>query len=124
MTIKPLLLIILDGFGVSLEKEGNPLASANLPTFREIEQNFPFTALQASGGAVGLPGGEAGNSEVGHLTIGAGRVIYHHLPRIISAIHDGSFFENPALAALADHAARNNSDFHIAGLVSSGSVHS
>ncbi|MBI3442809.1 MAG: 2,3-bisphosphoglycerate-independent phosphoglycerate mutase [Candidatus Sungbacteria bacterium] len=120
---KPLLLIILDGFGISLEKEGNPLAEARLPTFHAIEQNYPFTTLQASGGAVGLPWGEAGNSEVGHLTIGAGRVIYHHLPRIITSIHDGSFFENPALVQAAEYVIKNNTNLHIAGLVSSGSVH-
>lgn len=120
---KPLLLIILDGFGVSLEKEGNPLAEARLPTFHAIEQSYPFTTLQASGVAVGLPWGEAGNSEVGHLTMGTGRVIYHHLPRIITSISDGSFFENPALVQAADHVIRNNTNLHIAGLVSSGSVH-
>lgn len=122
-TPKPLLLVILDGFGISLEKEGNPLAEAHLPTFHAIEQNYPFTTLQASGVAVGLPWGEAGNSEVGHLTMGAGRVIYHHLPRIISSIADGSFFQNPAFVQAAEHVIRNGSDLHIAGLVSSGSVH-
>lgn len=123
MIPKPLLLIILDGFGVSLEKEGNPLAEARLPTFHAIEQNYPFTTLQASGVAVGLPWGEAGNSEVGHLTIGAGRVIYHHLPRIITSIRDGSFFENPAFGKAAEHVISHNANLHIAGLVSSGSVH-
>ncbi|MBI4225112.1 MAG: 2,3-bisphosphoglycerate-independent phosphoglycerate mutase [Candidatus Sungbacteria bacterium] len=120
---KPLLLIILDGFGISLEKEGNPLSEARLPTIHSIEQNYPFTALQASGVAVGLPWGEAGNSEVGHLTMGTGRVIYHHLPRIITSIHDGSFFENPALVRATEHVIAHNTNLHIAGLVSSGSVH-
>lgn len=120
---KPLLLVILDGFGISLEKEGNPLAEARMPTLHGIEQNYPFTTLQASGVAVGLPWGEAGNSEVGHLTMGTGRVIYHHLPRIITSIHDGSFFENPAFVQAAEHVIKNNSNLHIAGLVSSGSVH-
>ncbi len=120
---KPLLLIILDGFGISLKKEGNPLAEAHLPTLHDIEQNYPFTALQASGAAVGLPWGEAGNSEVGHLTMGTGRVIYHHLPRIITSIRDRSFFENPALVQAAEHVIANNTNLHIAGLVSSGSVH-
>lgn len=121
---KPLLLIILDGFGISLEKEGNPVYEAKKPTLDEIERNFPFTTLQASGVAVGLPWGEAGNSEVGHLTMGAGRVIYHHLPRIINAISDGSFFKNPAFIGAAEHVRKNKSRLHIAGLVSSGSVHS
>src|SRR3989338_824180 len=121
---KPLILIILDGFGVSLEKEGNPVAQAKTPTFDEIERNFPFMTLQASGVAVGLPWGEAGNSEVGHLTIGSGRAIYHHLPRIIKAIYDGSFFKNEALLGATEQVRKNNSNLHIAGLISSGSVHS
>ncbi len=121
---KPLLLIILDGFGISTEKAGNPVAEAKTPTLNEIERNFPFTTLQASGIAVGLPWGEAGNSEVGHLTIGSGRVIYHHLPRIINAISDGSFFKNEALLKAAEHVKKNKSRLHIAGLISSGSVHS
>ncbi len=121
---KPLLLVILDGFGVSGEREGNPVAAAHAPTLAELERNFPFTTLQASGVAVGLPWGEAGNSEVGHLTMGAGRVIYHHLPRIINAIADGSFFASPALMRVANHVRANHSRLHIAGLVSSGSVHS
>ena len=121
---KPLILIILDGFGVSLEKEGNPVAQAKTPTFDEIERNFPFMTLQASGVAVGLPWGEAGNSEVGHLTIGSGRAIYHHLPRIINAIYDGSFFKNEALLGATEQVRKNNSNLHIAGLISSGSVHS
>lgn len=121
---KPLILIILDGFGISPEKEGNPVAEAKTPALDEIERNFPLVALQASGAAVGLPWREAGNSEVGHLTIGSGRAIYHHLPRIINAIYDGSFFKNPAFLAAAEHARKHNSRLHIAGLVSSGSVHS
>lgn len=124
MRPKPLLLIILDGFGVSLEKEGNPVAEARTPTLDEIERNFPFTALQASGVAVGLPWGEAGNSEVGHLTMGSGRVIYHHLPRIINSIYDGTFFSNEAFLKAVGHVRQNKSVLHLAGLVSSGSVHS
>ena len=121
---KPLLLTILDGFGVNPEQDGNPVAHAKTPTLNFIERNFPFATLQASGVAVGLPWGEAGNSEVGHLTMGAGRVIYHHLPRIIGSIADGSFFENEALKKAAEHVRQNNSNLHIAGLISSGSVHS
>ena len=121
---KPLVMVILDGFGVSLEIAGNPVAEAKKPALDGFLRDFPFTTLQASGVAVGLPWGVAGNSEVGHLTIGAGRVLHHHLPRIIHAINDGSFFDNPALAAAAQHVKKNNSRLHIAGLVSSGSVHS
>lgn len=121
---KPIILVILDGFGITTEKQGNPVAEAKTPTFDELERFFPFTTLQASGVAVGLPWGEAGNSEVGHLTMGSGRVIYHHLPRIINAIKDESFFKNEALLGAAEHVRKNNSRLHIAGLISSGSVHS
>ena len=121
---KPLILLILDAFGISEEHEGNPLYTAKKPTFDMLDQWFPFTTLQASGVAVGLPWGEAGNSEVGHLTIGSGRVINHHLPRIISSIHDGSFFENERFVKAAEHVRAHNSRLHIAGLISSGSVHS
>ena len=121
---KPLLLIILDGFGVSTETEGNPVVQARTPMLDELDQFFPFTTLQASGPAVGLPWGKAGNSEVGHLTIGSGRVIYHYLPRIQSAIDDGSFFKNQALLDALAHAHTHASRLHIAGLISSGSVHS
>ena len=124
MRPQPLILVILDGFGVSREKEGNPLTEANLPVFNFLEKNFPFTLMQASGVAVGLPWGEAGNSEVGHLTMGAGRVIYHHLPRIIYSISDGSFFKNEALKKAAEQVRAHDSSLHLAGLVSSGSVHS
>lgn len=121
---KPLVLVILDAFGVSTERDGNPVFEARKPTFDRIDQWFPFTTLQASGVAVGLPWGEAGNSEVGHLTMGAGRVINHHLPRIISSVHDGSFFENERFRKAADHVISRSGRLHIAGLVSSGSVHS
>lgn len=120
---KPLALVILDGFGVSLDRIGNPVAAAKTPVFDELDRRYPFTVLQASGVAVGLPWGEAGNSEVGHLTMGAGRIIHHHLPRIISSIRDGSFFENAAFKKAIAHVRANNSRLHIAGLVSSGSVH-
>ncbi len=120
----PLVLVILDGLGVSLETHGNPAAQAKKPTLNDVERTYPFTTLQASGVAVGLPWGQAGNSEVGHLTIGSGRIIYNHLPRIISSIYDGSFFVNPAFMRVAEHVTKNSSRLHIAGLVSSGSVHS
>jgi len=124
MRPKPLLLIILDAFGISTETQGNPVAVARTQVLKEIETYYPFILLQASGVAVGLPWGEAGNSEVGHLTMGAGRVLHHHLPRIISSIHDGSFFDNPRIVGAANHVKTHHSRLHIAGLVSSGSVHS
>ena len=122
--LQPFILAILDGFGVSVEREGNPVAEARTPVLDELWRRFPATTLQASGVAVGLPWGEPGNSEVGHLTMGAGRVVYHHLPRIIHAIADGSFFENPALKAAVAHIRGRGGRLHFAGLVSSGSVHS
>lgn len=124
MAYKPAILIILDGFGVSLNDRGNAIFAAQTPTFDMLDKKFPFTTLQASSSAVGLPFGEPGNSEVGHLTIGAGRPFFHHLPRIITAIRDGSFYQTPAFLKAKEHVAKNNSRLHILGLVSSGSVHS
>ena len=120
---KPLVLIILDGFGVNTHLPDSTWQHAKRPTFEELEKFYPFTTLQASGPAVGLPWQESGNSEVGHLTIGSGRVIYTHLPRIIVAIEDGSFFENKALINAASHVKKNSSALHLIGLFSTGSVH-
>lgn len=124
LKLKPIILVILDGFGVSLEKAGNAVEAATKPNLDFLEKNFPITALQASGVAVGLPWGKSGNSEVGHLAIGSGRVIYNHLPRVINAIQDKSFFQNEAFLKALEHVKKNNSKLHIFGLVSSGSVHS
>jgi len=124
MSKKPFLLVILDGFGRGPEVPSNAIWKAIKPTFDYIETNFPMTNLQASGIAVGLPWGEEGNSEVGHLNLGSGRIIYQYMPRIIFAIRDGSFFINEALVGAIEHAKKNNSALNIMGLVSSGSVHS
>ena len=121
---RPLVLVILDGFGVNPKDPKTTWKYAKMDHFRRLEKFFPFTALQASGPAVGLPWGEEGNSEVGHLTIGAGRPVYTHLPRITMAINDKSFFENPAFKKAAANVKQNNSKLHIMGLFSSGSVHS
>ncbi len=121
---KPVVLMVLDGFGVSLQARGNAILAARKPNLDLMESRYPCTTLQASGAAVGLPWGEAGNSEVGHLTMGAGRVIYHHLPRIIVAVKDGSFFSNPAFSGVMEHVKGRGSSLHLLGLVSSGSVHS
>lgn len=121
---KPVVLAVIDGFGVSLEERGNPVVEAKKPFLDTFDHNFPFTTLQASGVAVGLPWGEAGNSEVGHLTMGTGRVIYHHLPRVINAIHEGAFFQNQAFLDAVEHVKKHGSALHILGLTSSGSVHS
>ncbi len=123
MHYKPAVLAILDGYGVNTKVPESTWRQAARPNFERLEKFYPFTTLQASGVAVGLPWGEEGNSEVGHLTIGAGRVIYTHLPRIIMSIRDGSFFENPAFLKAAKHVKKNNSRLHLAGLFSSGSVH-
>ena len=121
---KPVVLIIMDGFGLSSEKEGNAVAAAKMPNLRAISQKYKGTALQAAGLTVGVPWGEVGNSEVGHSAIGSGQVVYQNLPRINLAIKDGSFFENPVWQQAIDHAAKNKSAIHLAGLVSNGGVHS
>lgn len=122
--MKPVILVILDGWGIKEGQTGNAVAQAKTPTIDEIEKLYPAISLQASGIAIGLPWEEAGSSEVGHLTLGAGRVIYQSLPRIVLAIKDGSFFKNPALTQAIKHTKTNNSCLHLMGLVSSGNVHS
>lgn len=122
--MKKVILIILDGWGIAPPSYGNAIASAQKPTMDFIESSYPSCLLQASGAAVGLSWGHEGNSEVGHINIGAGRIVPQYLPRIITSIRDGSFWENRALKKAAAHAKKNSSSFHIMGLVSSGSVHS
>lgn len=117
------VLIILDGWGIGEPNESNPIYLAAPENINFIRKNFPAATLQASGIAVGLPWEESGNSEVGHLTIGAGKVIYQHFPRISLAIDDGSFFENEALKKAFEHSRKNKSAVHVAGLLTSGSVH-
>ena len=120
---KPVVVCVLDGVGVNPQNPQSTWKNAITPTFKNLEKFFPFTTLQASGLAVGLPWGEEGNSEVGHLTMGAGKVLLHHLPRIISSIHDGSFFKNSTFLEASNFAKANNGALHIVGLFSSGSVH-
>lgn len=120
---KPLVLIVLDGWGIGTRDGGNPLSRASLPTFEKIVKEYPVTSLEASGIAVGLPWGEVGNSEVGHLTLGAGRVVYQHYPRITLAIREGHFADRPALAELAAHLEKTGGRLHLAGLLASGHVH-
>ncbi|MDD3486864.1 MAG: 2,3-bisphosphoglycerate-independent phosphoglycerate mutase [Candidatus Moranbacteria bacterium] len=121
---KPVYLIILDGWGENPNLEGNAVAQANTPTIDKITRNYPETLLQASGISVGLPWGEMGNSEVGHLTLGSGRVIYQSLPRITLAIQDGTFFKNEAFLAAVQNAKQPGRTLHIMGLASNGGVHS
>jgi len=123
MQYKPVVLVILDGLGIAPDKFGSPWENAKHPIFSEMEKFYPFTTLQASGLAVGLPWGEPGNSEVGHLTIGAGRIIYNYLPRISTAINDGTFFQNEAFLGAIKHVKNNNSSFHLMGVFSTGTVH-
>ncbi|MBI2064052.1 MAG: 2,3-bisphosphoglycerate-independent phosphoglycerate mutase [Candidatus Yanofskybacteria bacterium] len=120
----PFILAILDGWGFSNKKIGNPIATANKPTIDMLARLYPMTLLQASGLAVGMTWGESGNSEVGHLNIGAGRIVEQYLSRINRAIKDGTFFTNEALAGAFDSAQKNNSRIHLIGLLTSGTAHS
>lgn len=124
MPKRPVALIILDGFGCRKEIFGNAVAQAKKPNFDRYFNQFPHTQILASGEAVGLPDGQMGNSEVGHLNIGAGRVVYQSLTRIGKAIKDGDFFTNEALLKAINYAKANNSKLHLLGLLSDGGVHS
>ena len=121
---RPVLLIILDGFGVNPSKLNNGIALANTPNFDRYFSKYPHTTLQASGRAVGLPDGQMGNSEVGHMTLGSGSIIRQDIVHIDDCINDGSFFQNEALRQAADDAAQNKRPIHLIGLVSDGGVHS
>lgn len=120
---KTCVLLVLDGWGIGRSDFSNPLRVANLEHIDYIKKHYPIGGLQAAGIAVGLPWGEEGNSEVGHLTIGAGKVIYQHYPRITLAIQDGSFFKNEILLKAFNHAKENKSVFHIATLLTEGNIH-
>ena len=121
----PIALLILDGWGFGRENDpSNAINAANTPHMDALFKTYPNTRLSASGGAVGLPDGQMGNSEVGHLNIGAGRIVYQELTRITKAIKDGEFFTNPVLLAAADNAKKNGSALHLMGLLSDGGVHS
>ena len=124
MDFKPVVLLILDGFGIRKEKEFNAIKNANTPNIDYLFENYPNSLLTASGEAVGLPAGQMGNSEVGHLNIGAGRIVYQDLTRISKAIEDKSFFENKVLLSAANSTKENNSRLHLMGLLSDGGVHS
>ena len=121
---KPTVLMILDGYGLNDKVEGNAVKQANTPVMDDLMANCPFVEGQASGMAVGLPEGQMGNSEVGHLNMGAGRIVYQELTRITKSIQDGDFFENEAFLAAAKNCKENGSALHLMGLVSDGGVHS
>ncbi len=120
----PVTLIILDGFGIARPGPGNAVSLASTPFIRAMYATYPHTQLLASGEAVGLPGGQVGNSEVGHINLGAGRIVYQDLLRINLAISNGMFFTNEAFHTAIDHAKKNKSNLHLLGLVSLGQVHS
>ena len=124
MSKKPTVLMILDGFGLNSKTEGNAVAQANTPVIDKLMKNYPFVRGNASGMAVGLPDGQMGNSEVGHLNMGAGRIVYQELTRITKEIQDGDFFKNPALLDAVENCKINHSDLHLYGLLSDGGVHS
>jgi len=121
--IKPVVLLVLDGWGIAPPSPGNAISQANPTNFNFYRENYPNSQLLASGEAVGLPADEVGNTEVGHLSLGAGRIILQSLKRIDKSIEDGSFFENKSFYKALFHAQRNNSKIHLIGIVSSGHVH-
>ncbi len=117
-------LCILDGFGISKNEVGNAILAAGTPNLDELKNNYPYAQIEASGEAVGLPAGQMGNSEVGHLTIGAGRVVEQDLLHIDNEIKRGDFEKNEALIKAFEHAEENQSNLHLLGLLSSGGIHS
>jgi len=121
---KRCMLIILDGWGVREDRQGNAVAQAKTPFLDKIQKRYPCSQLVTFGNAVGLPDKIMGNSEVGHLNIGAGRIVHQDLMRIDKAIEDGSFFKNNAIERLMDKVQKNRSKLHLMGLVSDGGVHS
>ncbi|MDO8490017.1 MAG: 2,3-bisphosphoglycerate-independent phosphoglycerate mutase [bacterium] len=121
---RPTVLIVLDGWGVAIPSQANAITQAKTPNFDSFVARFPTVTLQASGEATGLPWGEVGNSEVGHMSIGAGRIVYQELSRINNAISSGTFFSNEAFLAAIEHVKKNNSTLHCISMVSSGGVHS
>lgn len=121
---RPVALIIMDGFGLRNTEAGNAVAMANKPNYDRYLKQYPNTTLTACGEAVGLPEGQMGNSEVGHLNIGAGRIVYQDLTRISKSIREGEFFKNETLVEAIQNAKKNNKKLHLYGLVSDGGVHS
>lgn len=124
MIKRPILLMILDGFGLRGKKEGNAITAAKTPNIDRLFSTYPHSNLEASGMSVGLPEGQMGNSEVGHLNIGAGRIVYQDLTRITKSIKDGDFFNNPILIDAIENVKTKGSSLHLMGLLSDGGVHS
>ena len=122
--MKKVLLMILDGWGIATNKEVSAIDKANTPYVDSLYSKYSHCRLQASALAVGLPEGQMGNSEVGHMNIGAGRIVYQDLVKINRAIEDGSMAENKALNEAIQYATENNKTLHLIGVVSVGGVHS
>src|SRR3989454_5296728 len=122
--VKPVALIILDGWGVSQKTEANALALARLPFYNSLLRTCPYTMLSASGEDTGLPDKQMGNSEVGHMNLGAGRIVYQDFTRINRAIRDGSFATNPVIAQVLHKVRSTGGRLHLLGLLSDGGVHS
>ena len=120
---RPIVLVVLDGFGIGHDPAADAIAAARMPVWRALWRDWPHATLRASEDAVGLPPGQMGNSEVGHLNLGAGRPVLQDLPRIDAAIADGSFFERPALLDACDREARPDGRLHLISLVGPGGVH-
>ena len=124
MSKKPTVLMILDGFGLNERVEANAIAEAKKPNIDRLMKEYPYVKGYASGMAVGLPDGQMGNSEVGHINMGAGRIVYQELTRITKEIQDGTFYKNAALLEAIENCKKNDSDLHLFGLLSDGGVHS
>ena len=124
MEKKPVMLMILDGFGINEKEDGNAVKLANTPNIDKLMKKYPNTDIYASGPHVGLPEGQMGNSEVGHTNIGAGRIVYQELTKITKSIEDGNFFAIPEFIEAIENCKKYNSKLHILGLVSDGGVHS
>ncbi|MGV8117327.1 2,3-bisphosphoglycerate-independent phosphoglycerate mutase [Methanothrix soehngenii] len=122
--MRPIAIIIMDGFGISPTQEGNAIAHARKPNLERLWKEYPTTTLKASGLAVGLPRGQMGNSEVGHLNLGGGRIVYQDLTRISLAVENGTFASNPVLQEAMNLARKGGSKLHLIGLLSDGGVHS
>jgi len=117
MSKKPTVLMILDGYGLNENAKGNAVAEGKTPVMDRLMKEYPFVKGNASGMAVGLPDGQMGNSEVGHLNMGAGRIVYQDLTKITKAIQDGDFFENKALLTACENVKKHDSALHMMGLM-------
>ena len=124
LNVKPMLLVILDGWGYSEDTDGNAIANAHTPVWDKLWDTYPHTFIRGSGAEVGLPAGQMGNSEVGHLNLGAGRVVYQEYTRVSRSIKTGSFFSNQTLVDAVNQAIETDKAVHILGLLSDGGVHS